>query len=80
MKVTDDFLMRTISAESSDGKMYAFRTRNSNGFASITIRVMGKEIQFTNEEGNDAYEQQALELARLIEGIATNPCFLPDQK
>lgn len=35
----EDFLMRTISEESADGKIRVSRSRHSNGYSSITIRV-----------------------------------------
>ena len=74
MKKTD-FVMR--SYESEDKTLRVTRTRTSSGFASITISANGETIRFDNEEGNVAYEQQAGELARLIEAAATDTCSIP---
>ena len=83
----DDFLHRTITAK--DGNMEVSRTRTSKGFASITIRVGGNSLSFTNEpddnpRGNlsvdacgDNYEQKAMRLAKLIDEVSSNGCTLP---
>lgn len=92
-----DFLMKEITRgmEYRQGTITVTRTRTSDGFAAITIRVDrtreeaegGKtkpilrqttKFAFTNEGGNNGYEQQALELAKLIRALVSDPCDLPE--
>lgn len=70
------------SHEISVGKgLRVTRTRNSRGFAAISITVAGgTNIIFSNENGNHGYEEQARELARMLTEIADDPCILPGEK
>lgn len=72
----EDFLMRTISAKSEDGLIKVTRTRTSAGYASIKISFKDQDITIANDN-NAGYEQQALNLAKVITKVAQNPCNLP---
>ena len=67
--------VKLVSEEYPD--IEAIRTRTSNGFASITLKVGDKHISFSSENDNDAYEQQALEVAKVLQDVAYNSCRLP---
>lgn len=73
----EDFLMRTLSEKSEDYDIKVSRMRTTKGFALISVEYKKQKIDFTNENGNDAYEQEAYELAKLLESITLNQCTLP---
>ena len=73
----ENFLTRSISNESEEYDIKVHRMRTTNGFASISIEHKKQKIEFTNEDDNDDYEKEALELAKLLKNIAMNPCTLP---
>ena len=74
----ENFIMREIRERSKDfNEIYAVRTRTSSGFCSISIHFSGQSIKFDNEEGNDHYELQAIELAKILESVAHDRCELP---
>ncbi len=78
-----EFLMKEVRKTTEDGLFDVIRTRTSNGFASITIRSNGDEersFNFTNENDNNGYEMQALELAETLRDVAENPCKLPTER
>lgn len=77
-----DFRMREITEESKDGTIQVTRTRTSNNFASISIKIDGSiKFIFTNENETEdnagTYEERVLELIQLLNKIADNSCALP---
>lgn len=75
----NDFIMRTISESSQDGSMEVIRKRTSEGYACIMIKVLGYQLTFENNDYNN-YEQQVLELAKMMDKIANNSCLLSEIK
>jgi len=74
----ENFIMREISEISKDyPEIRVSRTRTSKGFCQITISFKNQKFILTNEDNNDSYELQALELAKILDIIASNPCSLP---
>lgn len=82
----EDFVHRTIT-ESIElpGKQVppvvctVMRTRTSKGFASITLRIEGKEIlKISNINYGDFYEVAVRDIAHLLLQIANNSCKLPE--
>lgn len=77
----EEFLIREIKEQSEEyPNIIARRTRTSAGFAQISITYGTQTIKFSNDSGNDAYETQALETAKLLDEIALEPCVLPEVK
>jgi hypothetical protein len=76
----DDFYMREVSEETSDGLFRVTRTRSSKGHASISVRLDGVRcLIFDNKNNGSEYEQKAFELAKVLEKIASEPCTLPKE-
>ena len=71
-----DFTMREVTF--NEGNLTVVRTRTSNGYAAITIKVVNDSITFINVNDNHEYEQQAAKLADLIDEAAGTPCSLPE--
>ena len=81
-----EFMMKQIEIGSKDGLITVIRSRNTSGYAGITIRLIRQaedDIQkaailmtFTNENNND-YEDQVRELIGLLNTIVDNNCLIP---
>lgn len=71
---TEDFLMRSMTFEGNG--MSVTRTRNSRGYAAISLRFGDAQITF---EG-DGYQEKASELARLLDQAANHTCAIPALK
>ena len=74
------FIIKTITETSKEYDIIeASRMRTSNGFCKIQIEYGKQKISFTNENEDHDYEQKAIELARVLDKIALDPCDLPKQ-
>lgn len=70
---------RTIIEKSKEYEgIVATRTRTSQGLAFISLRFDGMHLNFSNADGNDAYEHQALEASKVLAKVALNACLLPE--
>ncbi len=85
----ENFMLREIAVIGEYG-VSAYRTRNSNGFCSITVKVLGaisadekgtdrKTQSITFDSGDYAhnYEQVAGEVKSVLDEIISDPCTLP---
>lgn len=76
----EDFKMRTMTKKSKDGSMEVSHSRNSKGYAAISIRVGNESLSFTNEgamkENAGDYAFEVRELAEMLTEVADEPCEL----
>lgn len=84
----EDFIQRVITmwpetkfadADGDNIPVYVTRSRNSNGYAAITLHVGKQELHFDNDSHPD-YEQAARTVAELLLDAADNSCTLPAVK
>ena len=76
-----NFIMREVSNsyKGFEGtNIEAIRTRTSNGYAGITVKINGLvALSFNTDAHGDDYELIASAVARLLDEIASEPCLLP---
>ena len=77
-----DFVMREVSIcktyETCDVKIEAIRTRTSNGFCSIALKINdGLAFRFHTDAHGSAYEIVAARVASMLTEITDEPCLLP---
>ena len=76
-----EFFMREIHA--TDNDVTVSRSRTSEGFSSITIKVGEQSITLNNTDNGQQgksknYERIAQSIASLIEEVVANPCTVPN--
>ena len=81
MKIFSDILSRRVDYQSNDYKVSATRYRDSEGTASIILKVRDVEFVFSNRGPyGDAYEMFAREVCDVLEAACDNSCPIPDHK
>jgi len=78
------FISKTITARSEVfPKMWVRRSRATTGLAGISLGFEDQSISLHDLDREDEpgdYEQKALELVKLLNEVASNPCLLPEEE
>ena len=81
----NEFIHKTVSdaielerAKEGPIECVCSRTRTSNGYASIELRIdNGVALRIDSDAYGAGYEQVALQIADLLRRVTQNPCALP---
>ena len=78
----EHFLMREVTVDETKFEgidIKVTRTRTSNGFCSISVRVNDKvALRFNTDANGGDYEIIAARVAEMLTEISDEPCLLPE--